>query len=455
MKILGFLGAGLLGLTLAALALHVPGEETVGTPERKIIFVGLLAAAAVVYFLAVGLSLRRALPAPAIYVVLGIACALRLPVLLSPAFLSTDVYRYVWDARVEAAGINPYLYVPADPALTSLRDEAIYPNISRAEYAPTIYAPAAQIVFAAIGIVSQTVTATKATMVGFEILAVVCLLRLLSIARLPPSRVLIYAWNPLPVWDFAGNGHIDAVQIGLMALAILLRVRRRDGLAGVIFGAAILVKFFPAVIAPALWRARAGWRLATAAAATILALYGIYAGAGWKLLGFIGGYVGEENLDTGAGIWLLAGLGRVFNLPPIARTIYLGVAAVALVSLGAWFAFRRHDPPGSADDAVAVSFSAAVLMACATVAFSPHYPWYFAWLALPCVVRPMRSVLWLSASPVLLYLDPFGERFIWASLVYLPAVALAVLDFRKPLPLWFQPANESRDRRNNVAESAP
>ena len=48
-------------------------------------------------------------------------------------------------------------------------------------------------------------------MVGFEILAVVCLLRLLALAKLPAERVLIYAWNPLPVWAFAGNGHIDAV----------------------------------------------------------------------------------------------------------------------------------------------------------------------------------------------------------------------------------------------------
>ena len=51
-------------------------------------------------------------------------------------------------------------------------------------------------------------------MVGFEVLAVFCLLRLLAAAKLPAERVLIYAWNPLPVWAFAGNGHVDAVAIG-------------------------------------------------------------------------------------------------------------------------------------------------------------------------------------------------------------------------------------------------
>jgi hypothetical protein len=71
-------------------------------------------------------------------------------------------------------------------------------------------------------------------------------------------------------------------------------------------------------------------------------------------------------------------------------------------------------------------------MACLTAAISPHYPWYFAWLALPSVIRPFRAVLWLSAAPVLLYLDPLSERFLWPSLVYLPALGLALADLRWP-----------------------
>ena len=60
--------------------------------------------------------------------------------------VSTDLFRYVWDGRVQGAGINPYLYVPSDAALSGLRDSAIYPNMNRADYAPGIYPPTAQIV---------------------------------------------------------------------------------------------------------------------------------------------------------------------------------------------------------------------------------------------------------------------------------------------------------------------
>jgi len=65
---------------------------------------------------------------------------------------------------------------------------------------------------------------------------------------------------------------------------------------------------------------------------------------------------------------------------------------------------------------------------CATAAISPHYRWYFVWLALPSVVVPIPVVIWLSAAPVILFLDPFHGRFFWPSLVYLPAVGLALAD---------------------------
>ena len=420
---LAALGAGLLLLTYVALWLHVPGALTVGSPQAKTAFVALLAVAAGVYLIAVAWVLRRGALRGAVWLVLAVAVLLRVGPLLAPPFLSTDIYRYVWDGRVQAAGINPYRYVPADPALTELRDDAVYPHINRADYAPTIYPPTAQGIYAAVGLLWPSVTGMKLAMVGFEAVAAFCMLRMLSLGSLPLSRVLIYAWNPLPVWAFAGNGHVDAVAIGLLALALLLRIRLRDRWTGVALGAAVLVKFLPIVVAPALWRRAAGWRMAVACGTTIVLLYLPYLSVGTKVFGFLGGYGAEEGLDAGTGFWLLAGVARFLSVPPIAAVVYIAVCMALLAGLALWIAFvRRPDDPAS------LCAAGGILMAVLTVAISPHYPWYFAWLALPAVLAPYRSLIWLSTSPVLLYLDTNGDRFILPSVVYVPALALVLVD---------------------------
>ena len=79
-------------------------------------------------------------------------------VLLFDPLLSSDIYRYVWDGRVQAAGINPYRYFPADEALAFLRDGAIFPHINRADTAVTIYPPVTQLFFLIVTRIGESVT---------------------------------------------------------------------------------------------------------------------------------------------------------------------------------------------------------------------------------------------------------------------------------------------------------
>jgi hypothetical protein len=451
-------GASLTTLAVAGLALHIPGSDSVGSDTRTAAFVTLLAVAAVIYLLAVRHVLRQPASPRALMIVLAIAIAMRIPALLGPPFLSSDMYRYVWDGRVQAAGINPYRYLPADPALQSLRDDTVYPLINRKATAPTIYPPAAQIVFQAVARLSDSVLAMKLAMVAFEALACFAMLRLLTLAHLPPERVLIYAWNPLAVWTFAGNGHVDAIAIGLLAVALLLRVVKRDAWLGLVFGAAVLVKFLPAAVAPALWRREAPWRMPLIAAATIAGLYLLYSSVGWQVLGFLPGYFGDEDLTQGTGIWLLAGLGHLVPPTPLLAKVYAVAALIGLGALAVWIAFRprgtgndvpgnnvsRNDVSGNSvpgNDVQRICGDAALLAAALTVVISPHYPWYFVWVALPCCVCARWSIIWLGVAPVLLYLDPFHERFFWPCLVYLPAAALALREW------WHHAASRPLDVR--------
>jgi alpha-1,6-mannosyltransferase len=141
---------GVLLVCLVACGLWLLDWQPVGMADatRLAVFVTSLCLAGALWLLAVAIVRSGRLPPHTIWLVLGIAAAMRLLTWTAPPILSSDMYRYVWDGRVQLAGINPYRYVPAADQLAFLRDAAVYPNINRAEYAHTVYPPVAQAIFA-------------------------------------------------------------------------------------------------------------------------------------------------------------------------------------------------------------------------------------------------------------------------------------------------------------------
>ena len=415
-------GAALLALTGIGVVFQVEDD-----PER-FLAVALLQGA--VYAIAVWTMWNGGSSRRLVLGIVALAVLMRIPVILAPPYLSTDVYRYVWDGRVIAAGINPYRYVPLDPQVAPLRDTEIFPNINRSDTAVTIYPPFAQAIFLVVTRVSESVTAMKAAMVVGEIITFVLLLRLLAGEGLPASRVVVYAWHPLPLWEFAGSGHIDAALIALV-MGAFWAARRGQGLAGLFLAGATLTKLYPVILLPALYR-RWGCALPVVFAAAIAVGYLPFIGVGWRVFGFLPGYAGEEGFDTsGAGFYLLS---LLHELPPFAalngRAYVIGAAAI-LLALGAVIAVARYPARGSLG-------AAALLAATFMFLVSPHYPWYFAWLIpFACLIRS-PALLWLTIACLLLYLVPVGYhvvrddyRLVIESLIYGPFAALAAAD------LWY------------------
>ena len=422
------LGLALLALTVAGLAIDPPAVPGPPHVARLGWLVILLCISAVCYFIAVRLVLRRAWPKQTVWLVLGIAAVLRLVLLAQPPMLSSDIYRYVWDGRVQAHDINPYRFIPADPRLAFLRDGTVYPHINRKEYARTIYPPVAEMVFGLAGRLWDSVTSFQLMALAFEALGIGSLLALLPLAGLPRERILIYAWNPLAFWSFASDGHVDAIAVGFLGLALLLRARHRDGWAGAALGAAVMAKFLPIVVAPALLRGGRFWRPALAGLAVIAGGYAIYSGAGRHVLGFLPRYGAEEGFDNGQGFWLLSGLGKLLPLPAAAPAFYAGAVVLAYLAV-ALFLLRRAAPR---DDARRLCQDTGILIGVSLFAISPHYHWYFAWAALPAVVAPSPALLWLATAPLILIIDPLGDsRVLWPSLIYGPAAALLALGLVK------------------------
>src|ERR1700692_3394562 len=132
-----------IGAVLVSLTLVTPfAFETFGDNA----FIALTSAAGLLTSAATQLA-ERAPPGRTLWLIFGFGIALRVYVLLFDPLLSSDIYRYVWDGRVQAAGINPYRYFPAHEALAFLRDGTIFPHINRADTAVTIYPPVAQFFF--------------------------------------------------------------------------------------------------------------------------------------------------------------------------------------------------------------------------------------------------------------------------------------------------------------------
>jgi hypothetical protein len=351
----------------------------------------------------------------AVAAILLVALMMRLPLLPSPPN-STDLWRYIWDGRVQAAGINPYLHVPTDAALAHLRDERVFPNINRADYAPTIYPPAAQAVFFLVTRLGESATVMKTAMLAFEALAVWAMLQLLAARGLPSTRILLYAWHPLAAWEFAGSAHVDIVAIAFMLLAFLAADRRSPLLAGAALAAGTFVKYLPVVTGPTIWH-RWDWRLPLAFVLTALLLYAPYVGAGAKLLGFLPGYLAEEGLSRGDGFYLWALLASAVPLPPSAVAVYGPFAALVLIALALVLFFRRvHD---GADLAAAM-----ILLTTALVLISPHYPWYFAILLPFLCFHPVAALVWLTGASTYLYFTSWPPTVAEGTVLYGPFVLL-------------------------------
>ena len=322
-------------------------------------------------------------------IILGVALATRLVGVFTPEFLSSDIYRYVWDGKVQAAGINPYRYIPADEHLRFLRDEQIYPHINRRTYAHTIYPPGAQLLFLGITRIGESEACMKAAMVAFEALAVWALLQILSMQGRRREEILLYAWHPLCVWEIGSSGHLDAVAVGLLSCAALALLRHRAGQSSLWITLAAMVKLYPAVLLLALGRRLRVWMLAVSAL-IVAAGYAIYLSVGWGVLGFLGSYSREGGLDSGTRFFLLAVANRYLRVP-MWPPLYIGASAAVLLAITAWACRRERTAQQMRGVALALTTTVTIL-------FPPHYPWYFLWIVPFAVMQRYVPALLLTLS---------------------------------------------------------
>jgi hypothetical protein len=398
-----------LGLGTAALlaALAVVGDLSARIP----LALALWGSAHALYLAASWVVLRRP---GTVSLALVVAAGLVPRLLFLPAApsLSEDLHRYLWDGRLVAHGINPFALPPSDPALARFHD-GLYRGLNHAEV-PTIYPPAAQLLFGAASAAGGTPLAWKGVLFALEGLLVAALVALLRRRRLAPERLLLYYWNPLVVVECYGSGHLDLAAAAFLLAALALAEARRLGAAGLAFGAAVATKLVPLLLVPALLR-RGHRGLLAAAALLTAALYVPFLPAGGRLL---------EGLRIYARHWEFNGPLYTLLRPHFASgdgprlLLALGLAAAS-----AAVAWRARSLSG-----------AALATGVAFLLFSPTvYPWYLAPLVALLPLHPDPGLLLLSGTAALTYLPlpEFRATGVWA----LPAWILWV-EYGGPLAAW-------------------
>jgi len=354
-----------------------------------------------------------------VYSIVALAVLLRMIVLFVPPTLSDDIYRYRWDGRVQAHGLNPYADAPAAGSLEPLRDslweQINYPRIR------SIYPPLAQGLFAVTYRLGDTLVAFKAAAVAGDLLILLLLVALIRQWRLPDWTLAVYALHPLPIVEYASSGHFDAWVAAAVLAAILAHLRGYPVLSTLALGAGILLKTWPLILVPLFLRKRPWWQVPLLAA-VVLVGYLPFRDAGIAMIQPWLDYTGRWRFNDGA-YYLLRHLGG---------SLEIGKALAAVIGAGLFLRFWRRDV-----DPVRGSY----WLLLAFIALMPTvHPWYMLW-ALPlaalaldlgwialCALAPLAYwILIGAAADSNVWIEPWWPRFV----EYLPAAALWIWQSRR------------------------
>ena len=336
------------------------------------------------------------------------------PLIISPPLFSRDVYSYVAQGKLVAAGIDPYQHGPS--VLAGWAADGVDPLWADS---PTPYGPLF-LVFGR-GIVNLSGPDPYLAAMGFRLLALVGVGLLAwavpELARSFGARPAVALWlavlNPLVLMHFVSGAHNDALMVGLIAAGMALTLRNRPfvGLlavaaAGAVKPIGLLALPFVGVLAAgygAPWRLIARrWLIACAVTLGLFVGLSLVTGTGW-------GWTDAVNNSSAVRTWLSPStafgmtLGSGFEVARFEVTDTMVVVCRtigSLVALGvvSYLAFwRARNAPVRA-----AGLAFLVVVICGPVV----QPWYLLWalpfLAVTLVGRIERTLRFVIIGTVAL-----------------------------------------------------
>jgi alpha-1,6-mannosyltransferase len=347
------------------------------------LFTLIYVAAGLAWMAAVWLETRWSGAFPLWWIIaIGLAC--RLVLLPSGPLFDNDVFRYLWDGRVAAAGVNPFAYAPASDHLAWLRtgyfSQIGYPDIG------TIYPPFAQMLFLCAAEVHLATPALfKLALIPFDLGTAALVVKLLRRIGKPQTLVLVYLWSPLILKEVYNSAHIDIVMAFFVMLSIYLAVIKKPILAGIGGAFSVMAKGASTALLP-LIAGRRWLAFSSAAVVTCAAVSLPYLAAGRSIFGGASAYAHYWRFNDGA----------YHLLQSILPTPYAKLAAGLILLAYLLYCARNND--SSADG---------ILIACRNVTMAMLLlmpvvdPWYLC-LLVPflCFGSSLGMLLFCALCPL-------------------------------------------------------
>lgn len=186
-------------------------------------------------------------------IVLSFTALLCVPAILNADLYSTDVYLYIFYARmVNVHELNPYvvppMHAPSNDVFLSYVD---WRNMV-SSYGPlwttwSVFVDSLLPAVVWVHVVAFKIAAGLTHIINTLLIGAV-------VRRLSPRNTALamaaYGWNPLPIMEFAGNAHNDSFMLMWVLAALLAYHARRPLLGALLLGAAVAAKFTAVLFLP-------------------------------------------------------------------------------------------------------------------------------------------------------------------------------------------------------------
>jgi len=409
-------------LLLLLLALHVLPF----VPVLSFTWIAIIASALFIWLARV--LLTTTVSRAALFTLLAAGLIVRASFLNMIPIGSDDVYRYLWDGKVQAQGINPYRYAPSDQELRFLQSDILPDRVNHPDM-KTVYFPFTQWMYLlSYHLSGESVWGFKLLLLLAEAATLLTLFLLLRHFAMPERLLLLYALCPLPVIQFAIDAHLDGLGFPLLLGGLLLYARGRILPGLVLLGLSLAVKPVGLVILPVLFFQEKTWPARTSVVMVPLLTVAV------QFLPYLAGTNPFDSILFFAENWLFNG--PVFSVLQAVIADNQRTRIVCAVLLVLVLALLS---PGKRTWLEKIYYAILALFLLSPVV----HPWYVGWLAVVVPLVPRWSgivyvsTVSLTAFTVLRYVTTgtWVEYPAILVLEYLPVLILLALELRRRSPI--------------------